>query len=154
MAKKPPPNVPLGRLKRRLKTTYMPRHTASYDPLNMTCKNINQNMRLKAPASRPLISCISALNPTHSAALLPNRLARDYIRGIRRFRPNKCISRPYPTNAACLLCAKGCRLRDDSTSAKAVIGSTTVMSIVWLRVGGNRTIRIWPRRSGKRALAK
>jgi len=69
LAKKASTNFPFGWLKGRLKTTYMPRHTASYDPFNMTCENINQNITLKAPASRPLISCKSSPNPTHSAAL-------------------------------------------------------------------------------------
>jgi hypothetical protein len=53
----------------RLMPTYMPRHTASYDPFNMTYKNITQNIMLKARASRPLISCKTLFNPTHSVSL-------------------------------------------------------------------------------------
>jgi hypothetical protein len=69
LAKKSSSNVPFQKLYPRRKTTYMPRHTASYGPIKMTCEKIHQNNMLEAPASRPLISCNSASNPTHSDAL-------------------------------------------------------------------------------------
>ena len=43
LAKKSPSNVLFGKLRPRLKTTYMPRHTARYCLINMTYKNINQS---------------------------------------------------------------------------------------------------------------